>query len=113
MVLLFVSLLTFGSYFAYDVIGAIAPRLVEELGAKRGTVGSFYTMYSIAAILSVFIGGILIDRLGTRKASMLFSILVFIGAVIVAAAKSRSARSKSVALSISGSVSASAPSIAT
>jgi len=87
MVLLFVSLLTFGSYFAYDVIGAIAPRLVEELGAKRGTVGSFYTMYSIAAILSVFIGGILIDKLGTRKASMLFSVLVFIGAVVVAAAK--------------------------
>ena len=86
-VLFFVSLLTFGSYFAYDVIGAIAPRLVEELGAKRGTVGSFYTMYSIAAILSVFIGGLLIDKLGTRKASMLFSVLVFIGAVIVAAAK--------------------------
>jgi len=86
-VLFFVSLLTFGSYFAYDVIGAIALRLVEELGAKRGTVGSFYTMYSIAAILSVFIGGLLIDKLGTRKASMLFSIFVFIGAVIVAAAK--------------------------
>lgn len=88
MVLLFVSLLTFGSYFAYDIIGAIAPRLVEELGAARGTVGSFYTMYSIAAILSVFIGGVLIDKLGTRKASMLFSILVFIGAAIVAWAPS-------------------------
>ncbi len=87
-VLLFVSLLTFGSYFAYDIIGAIAPRLVEELGAQRGTVGSFYTMYSIAAILSVFIGGVLIDKLGTRKASMLFSILVFVGATIVAMAKS-------------------------
>lgn len=86
-VLLFVSLLTFGSYFAYDIIGAIAPRLVEELGAQRGTVGSFYTMYSIAAILSVFIGGILIDKLGTRRASMIFSILVLIGAAVVAAAK--------------------------
>jgi len=57
-ILIFVSLLTFGSYFAYDIIGAIAPTLVKELGAQRGTVGSFYTMYSIAAILSVFIGGI-------------------------------------------------------
>jgi len=83
-VLLFVSLLSFGSYFAYDIIGAIAPRLIEELGAQRETVGSFYTMYSIAAILSVFIGGLLIDKLGTRKASMLFSILVLIGAAVVA-----------------------------
>ena len=81
-------MLTFGSYFAYDIIGAIAPRLVEELGAQRGTVGSFYTMYSIAAILSVFIGGILIDKLGTRKASLLFSLFVFAGSGIVALAHS-------------------------
>jgi MFS family permease len=47
-----------------------------------------YTMYSIAAILSVLIGGILIDRLGTRLASMIFSILVFIGAGVVAYANS-------------------------
>ncbi|MEJ2633964.1 MAG: MFS transporter [Calditrichia bacterium] len=87
-VLFFVAMLTFGSYFAYDIIGAIAPRLVEDLGAARGTIGSFYTMYSIAAILSVFIGGLLIDKLGTRKASLLFSILVFVGAGIVAFAGS-------------------------
>ncbi|HDQ45569.1 MAG TPA: MFS transporter [bacterium] len=83
-ILIFVSLLTFGSYFAYDIIGAVAPSLVEDLGGGRETVGTMYTMYSIAAILSVLIGGILIDRLGTRLASMIFSILVFIGAGVVA-----------------------------
>jgi MFS family permease len=87
-VLLFVSLLTFGSYFAYDIIGAIAPTLVQDLGADRATVGWMYTWYSIAAIISVLIGGFLIDRLGTRKASMIFSILVFIGATVVAFSKS-------------------------
>ncbi len=87
-VLLFASLLTFGSYFAYDIIGAIAPTLIEQLGAARGTVGSFYTMYSIAAILSVLVGGFLIDYLGVRKASMIFSILVAIGSAIVAYADS-------------------------
>jgi MFS family permease len=88
IILIFVSLLTFGSYFAYDIIGAIAPSLVEQLGAGRETVGTLYTMYSIAAILSVLIGGILIDRLGTRLASMIFSVLVFIGAGVVAFANS-------------------------
>ncbi|NOZ55659.1 MAG: major facilitator superfamily domain-containing protein 1 [Calditrichaeota bacterium] len=87
-VLFFAAMLSFGSYFAYDIVGAIAPTLVQELGAARGTVGSFYTMYSIAAILSVFVGGLLIDALGTRKASILFSSLVFIGAAIVWLAKS-------------------------
>ncbi len=84
MVLFFVSMLTFGSYFAYDIIGAIAPTLIEELGAARGTVGAFYTMYSIAAIISVLIGGFLIDYLGTRKSSMIFSTLVLAGATMVA-----------------------------
>jgi MFS family permease len=83
-ILLSASLMTFGSYFAYDIIGAVAPSLVEQLGAGRGAVGTMYTMYSVAAILSVLIGGVLIDRLGTRISSMLFSILVFIGAGVVA-----------------------------
>ena len=87
-VLLFGSLLTFGSYFAYDIIGAIAPSLVEELGAERGQVGGFYTAYSIAAIIALLIGGFMIDRLGTRISSLVFSLLVTVGAVVVAAAPS-------------------------
>lgn len=87
-VLLFGSLLTFGSYFAYDIIGAIAPSLVEELGAQRGQVGGFYTAYSIAAIIALLVGGFMIDRLGTRASSLVFSLLVTAGAVLVAAAPS-------------------------
>jgi MFS family permease len=86
--LAFIASLSFGSYFAYDIIGAIAPSLVAELKAARATVGTMNTMYSFAAILVVFFGGMLIDRLGTRKASMIFSILVLTGAVIVWQAKS-------------------------
>ena len=82
-ILIFVAALPFGSYFAYDIIGAIAPTLVEELGAGRGTLGTFYTMYHVAAILFVLVGGFLIDRLGTRKASLAFSLLVLVGAVVV------------------------------
>ena len=85
-VLFFVSLLTFGSYFAYDSIGAIAPTLIQALGLDREFIGQTYTLYSVAAILSVFIGGLLIDRFGTRRASLLFSALVILGAFIVAVA---------------------------
>jgi len=88
VILIFVSSLSFGSYFAYDIVGAISPTLVEDLGIARGTLGAFYTMYSVAAILTVLIGGILIDRLGTRKASLLFSIFVLAGAALVWIARS-------------------------
>ncbi|HTY12532.1 MAG TPA: MFS transporter [Bacteroidota bacterium] len=86
VVLLTVSLLTFGSYFAYDSVGAIAPTLIAALGVGREAIGQMYTLYSVAAILSVFIGGLLIDKIGTRRASLLFSLLVTIGAAIVAVA---------------------------
>ena len=86
IVLFFVSVLTFGSYFAYDSVGAIAPMLIDALGIGRESIGQMYTLYSVAAILSVFIGGLLIDRFGTRKASLLFSALVTLGALIVALA---------------------------
>lgn len=86
--LLFIASLTFGSYFAYDIIGAIAPSLIEGLQAGRATVGAFNTMYSVAAILVLLFAGVLIDRLGTRKASIIFSVLVFAGAAIVWQAKS-------------------------
>ena len=88
IILIFISSLSFGSYFAYDIVGAIAPTLIEELGATRGTLGTFYTMYHIAAILFVLIGGFLIDRLGARKASIMFSLLLLAGVTIVWTAKS-------------------------
>jgi len=83
-VLFFVSLLTYGSYFAYDSIGAIAPTLIKELGVSRSIIGTMYTVYSIAAIVSVFLGGMLIDLIGTRLATIIFATLVTIGAAIVA-----------------------------
>jgi MFS family permease len=87
-ILVFVASLSFGSYFAYDIVGAIAPSLVEDLGAARGTVGTMYTMYSVAAVLAVLVGGMLVDKLGTRRASIMFSTLVFLGAAIVWQARS-------------------------
>lgn len=85
-ILFFVSTLTFGSYFAYDSIGAIAPMLLKALEIDRSAIGSMYTVYSVAAILSVLLGGILIDKIGTRRSSLIFAGLVALGAAIVAIA---------------------------
>jgi MFS family permease len=87
-VLLFVSLLTYGSYFAYDSVGAIPEQLMKAWGVDQSAIGSLYSIYSLAAILTLFLGGILIDRIGTRKASLLFSGLVTVGAAVVAFAPS-------------------------
>ena len=88
-ILLFISLLAFGSYFAYDSIGALGPTLMRELHLDRSDIGNLYTAYSVAAIGIVFFGGMLYDVLGPRRASLLFSLLVLIGAVMVAMAKTK------------------------
>jgi len=87
-VLAFASLMLFGSYFAYDSVGAIENTLMEVFHTDRSSIGAMYSMYSVAAFFSVLLGGFLIDRVGTRRASMLFSSLVVAGACIVAAAPS-------------------------
>jgi MFS family permease len=88
-ILLFISLLVFGSYFAYDSIGALETTLMRELQLDRTTIGNLYTAYSVAAIAIVFFGGMLYDKLGPRRASLLFSSLIFLGAVMVAMARSK------------------------
>jgi MFS family permease len=87
-ILMFISLLVLGSYFAYDSIGALAPTLIEALHLDRSTIGNLYTAYSVAAIVIVFFGGMLYDKLGPRRASLLFCSLVLLGAAIVAIAHS-------------------------
>ncbi len=87
-VLIIAGILTFGSYFAYDSIGALVDTLLVRWHTSRQAIGGLYTLYSVAAIFIVFLGGMLIDRIGTRRASLVFSTLVVIGAGIVALAPS-------------------------
>ena len=86
---MFISLLVLGSYFAYDSIGALETTLIEALHLDRSTIGNLYTAYSVAAIIIVFFGGMLYDKLGPRRASLLFCSLVLLGATIVALANSK------------------------
>jgi len=85
-VLFFVSLLPFGSYFAYDSIGALAPILLDKMGITHTQIGLLYSFYSWPNVVFVFFAGVLLDKIGTRKASVIFSSMIVLGAAIVAAA---------------------------
>lgn len=86
VVLLCAALMAFGSYFAYDSVGAIETTLIQVFHTDRSAIGAMYSVYSVAAVFAVLFGGYLVDRIGTRRASLLFSVLVVAGAAIVAAA---------------------------
>lgn len=84
LVLIFVSLAMFGNYYFYDALSPLADILQKQLGFTDQQIGLLNSFYSIAPIATVLIGGIIIDRIGTRKATLLFGIICLIGAIITA-----------------------------
>src|ERR1043165_9671502 len=85
MVLVFLSLALFGSYYAYDALSPLADVLKQQLGFSDLNIGFLQMMYSFPNIFTVVIGGFIIDRLGLRKALMIFAVLSFVGPAITVA----------------------------
>jgi MFS family permease len=85
LVLIFVSLAMFGSYYAYDALSPLANVPKQQLGFSDVNVGFLQFMYSFPNLFFVVIGGIIIDRFGLRAAIMIFAVLSFIGPALTAA----------------------------
>ena len=81
-VLFFISLAMFGNYYIYDSISPLADLLKNQLGFSDSNIGLLNAIYSIPNVIMVLIGGILIDRIGTKRASFLFAAFCMIGAII-------------------------------
>jgi MFS family permease len=84
MVLIFVSLAMFGNYYVYDSINPLEDVFRVQLGYSASKFGWLNASYSLAAALTLLIGGKLIDRFGIRKSLMLFSTLCLAGAALTA-----------------------------
>jgi len=84
LVLIVVSLPMFGSYYFYDALEPLAKILQEQLHFTDQNIGLLNSFYSIAPIATVLIGGILIDRIGTRKGLLTFCIICLCGSLITA-----------------------------
>jgi MFS family permease len=84
-VLVVISLAMFGNYYVYDAVSPIADLLKEQLGFSDSNIGLLNAIYSFPNIIMVLVGGIIIDRIGVKKATLLFGVLCFVGAVVTVA----------------------------
>lgn len=82
LVLIFISLAMFGNYYIYDSISPLADLLKSQLKFSDSDIGLLNAIYSFPNIIMVLIGGIIIDRIGTKKSALIFSMLVLLGAFI-------------------------------
>jgi len=83
-VLVFVSLAMGGNYYIYDSINPLERIFIDRLGFSATQFGWLNASYSVAAALTLLIGGIVIDRIGTKKAITFFAVLCLAGAVLTA-----------------------------
>lgn len=84
IILVFISLAMFGNYYIYDSISPLADLLVKQLNFTDSNIGLLQGIYSVPNVLMVLIGGIIIDKIGTRISTFLFTTLCLIGALITA-----------------------------
>ena len=82
LVLIFISLAMCGNYYIYDCIGPLADVLKSQLKFSDSDIGFLQAIYSLPNIIMVLIGGLIIDRIGTKKSALIFSFLILIGAII-------------------------------
>lgn len=83
-VLVFISLAMGGNYYIYDSINPLERIFIDHLGFSATQFAWLNSSYSVAAVATLLIGGIVIDRIGTKKAMAVFAILCLLGAVLTA-----------------------------
>jgi len=83
-VLIFISVAMGGNYYIYDSINPLERIFIDHLGFSATQFGWLNASYSVAAVLTLLIGGIIIDRLGIRKALVGFAFLCLLGAALTA-----------------------------
>ncbi|MFA7421327.1 MAG: MFS transporter [Melioribacteraceae bacterium] len=84
IILVVISLAMFGNYYIYDSISPLADLLVKQLKFTDANIGLLQGIYSVPNILMVLIGGVVIDKIGTRVSTFIFTTLCLIGAAITA-----------------------------
>ncbi|HOI29964.1 MAG TPA: MFS transporter [Melioribacteraceae bacterium] len=84
LILVFVSLAMFGNYYIYDSISPLADLLVKQLNFTDSDIGLLQGIYSVPNVLMVLLGGIIIDKIGTRISTFIFTTLCLVGAIITA-----------------------------
>ena len=87
-VLVFTSLAMFGNYYVYDSVAPLADILSTELGFSSTQVGTLNAIYSAPNVIMVLIGGVLVDRFGTRNATVGFTAICAVGALLTAISNS-------------------------
>jgi MFS family permease len=83
-VLALLAVVIAGNYYAWDSIAPVADLLRRQRGLSQSQIGLLNAVYGLPNIPLCLVGGILIDRIGAARASLLAASFCFVGAVLTA-----------------------------
>ena len=84
LVLLCISAAMFANYYVFDALNPVGPYLERELGFTQAQIGLLDSVYNVAALIVLLIGGVIIDRVGTKRALVAFGIVAAAGGLLIA-----------------------------
>jgi MFS family permease len=83
-VLALLSVTIAGNYYAFDSIAPVADLLRHQRGFTQSQLGLLNAVFDAPNIPLSLVGGVLIDRIGAARASLLAAAFGFVGAVLTA-----------------------------
>jgi nitrate/nitrite transporter NarK len=84
LVLVAVSMAMFGNYYVFDALNPVGPLLESQLGFGQAQIGALDSAYNLAALLVLILGGVVVDRVGTKRAMILFGLVTALGGLVIA-----------------------------
>jgi MFS family permease len=79
-----VALALFGNYYVYDSIGPVADLLQQQRGFSNGQVGLLNAIYSLPNIVLILVGGVMVDRFGAARMTLVTGAICLAGAALTA-----------------------------
>jgi MFS family permease len=79
-----VALALFGNYYVYDSIGPVADLLQQQRGFSDSQVGLLNAIYSLPNIVLILVGGVLVDRFGAARMTLVTGAICLAGAALTA-----------------------------
>jgi len=83
-IMLLSSIMCTGVYMGYDSIGALSPYLKGNLEIDSQEYGYLVAAYSLPNVILAALAGVIVDKFGYNKTSLIFSFFVILGNVVIA-----------------------------
>ncbi len=79
-----VALSLYGNFYVYDSIGPVADLLQQQRGFSDTQVGLLNAIYNLPNVVLILVGGVLVDRFGAARMTLITAGICLAGALLTA-----------------------------